>query len=124
MVEHGPFPLFQARGAKKIQGYSQVVYRPAGRDKRTARGQNQVESRKPLTYLIIWGGSRTSIPKEMFSAICDHRGCESSKAHDKDNLSDDHSDAVTVAISELRTHCDKEERKNAVDRRAYHSQIV
>ena len=76
MVEHGPFPLFQARGAKKIQGYSQVVYRPAGRDKRTARGQNQVESRKPLTYLIIWGGSRTSIPKEMFSAICDHRGCE------------------------------------------------
>ena len=46
------------------------------------------------------------------------------KAHEKDNLSDDHSDAVTVAISELRTHCDKEERKNAVDRRAYHSQIV
>ena len=44
------------------------------------------------------------------------------KAHDKDNLSDDHSDAVTVAISELRTHCDKEERKNPVDRRAYHSQ--
>lgn len=38
------------------------------------------------------------------------------KAHDKYNLNDDHSDTVTVAISELQTHCDKEERKILVDR--------